>query len=272
MISQDTSVLTFFVVGCQRCGTTWVDAALRGHSEVFLPQKKQSYFFDRYYDKGIDWFMERFRGVESHHLAIGEVATGYCLPEASGLLAKHFPDVKLIMVMRNPIDRAYSNYQSRKIESGWNSFEQAIESDQDLLIRGQYMDQIEGLLKHYDREQMLFLLYDDLHNDDKMFLKTILDFICVESSEESKLIGQRKNAAMFPNLKKMLHQLGLKSLVNMMSQSWVGDKIRRSRKNKGRAYQPMKKETKQRLQKHFAPYNSRLSKFLERDVSSWNVS
>ncbi len=260
------------MVGCQRCGTTWADAALRDHPEVYLPEKKQSYFFDRNYDKGVEWYLQRFNGAQEKHKAVGEIATGYCLLEAAPLMAKHFPDIQLMMVMRNPIDRAYSNFQTRQIESGWESFEQALDSDPDLLIRGQYMDQIEGLLKYYDKGNILFLIYDDLHADDRSYLKTILDFIGVDSKMENKLIGQRKNAAMFPHLRKHLHQLGLKSLVNKISKSWLGDRIRRSRKNKGKAYQPMKQETKAKLIEHFQPYNERLSAFLERDLSSWNVS
>lgn len=62
--------LTFLMVGCQRCGTTWIDAALRDHPEVFLPAEKQSYFFDRNYDKGIDWYLEKFSSVDSGKVAV----------------------------------------------------------------------------------------------------------------------------------------------------------------------------------------------------------
>ena len=192
MTTTEYSDVTFFMVGCQRCGTTWMDAALREHPQVFLPSKKQSYFFDRNYDKGMDWFMERFEGIKPSQIAVGEIATGYCLPESVPRMAKHFPDVKLLMVMRNPIDRAYSNYQSRKSECGWTSFEQAIEVDEDLLERGKYADQIDALLEHYPQEQLKLLLYDDLHEDDRSFLTSILEFIGVESEFDSKLFGQRK--------------------------------------------------------------------------------
>ena len=272
MPAPETSDVTFLMVGCQRCGTTWTDAALRGHPQVFLPERKQSYFFDRNYERGIDWFMERFAGVTPENLAVGEIATGYCLLESIPLMAKHFPDVKLLMVMRNPVDRAYSNFQTRQVEEGWSSFEMALESGSDLLLRGQYIDQIEHLLKFYDRNQFLFLLYDDLHHDDKAYLKTILEFIGVDTTLDSKLIGQRKNAAMFPKFRKWLHRFGLKRLVNLVSKSWIGDRIRRSRKSKGRAYQPMNHKTKDTLLTHFAPYNSRLSEFLQRDLSNWDES
>jgi len=270
MTATEHSVVTFFMVGCQRCGTTWTDAALREHPQVFLPSKKQSYFFDRNYDKGMDWFMERFKGIESKQIAVGEIATGYCLPGSVPRMAKHFPNVKLLMVMRNPIDRAYSNYQSRKSECGWTSFEQAIESDVDLLERGQYADQIDALLEHYPREQLKLLLYDDLHEDDRSFLTSVLEFIGVESDVDSKLFGQRKNAAMFPKTRKVLHQFGLKPLTKLLSQSWIGDTIRRKRKNKGKAYQQANVETREKLVKYFLPYNTRLSELLNRDLSHWN--
>ena len=254
------------MVGCQRSGTTWTDAALRNTPpKSIFQRKKQSYFFDRHYNKGIGWYVERFKDVEPQHVAVGEVATGYCLPEAIPLMAKHFPKIKLIMVMRNPTDRAYSNFQSRKAESGWSSFEQAIESDPDLLQRGQYIDQIEQLLSYYDEDQLLLLLYDDLHEDDRLYLNRILDFLGVETDVHTNLIGQRANAAYYTKLRKFLHSIGLRGFVNALSKSRVGDLIRKSRKNSGQAYRPMDIQTKEKLVKHFAPFNVRLSKLLQRD-------
>ena len=268
----DCDRVTFFMIGSQRCGTTWTDAALRAHPHVYLPEKKQSYFFDRYYNKGLNWYLEKFQGVLPQHVAVGEVATGYCLLHAIPRMAKHFPNVKLMMVMRNPVERAYSNFQSRQTEEGWNSFEDALTSGSELLERGHYIDQIECILKHYDQKNTLFLLYDDLSGSDGEYIKSVYDFIGVDSDIKSKMIGQRKNSAMFPSLRRLLHQLGLKPLISCLSKSWVGDSIRRSRKKKGNAYRPMKQETKETLIAHFLPYNDRLAEFLGRDLSKWNES
>ena len=271
MSFQDTSILTFLMVGCQRCGTTWTAAALVDHPSIFLPEKKQSYFFARFYDRGIDWYLDKFADVEPGHKAVGEIATDYCLPDSIPRMAKHFPDIKLLMVMRNPIDRAYSNYQTRQIESNWSSFEDAIESDSDILERGQYSDQIDNLLEYYNRDQILFLLYDDLQFDDRLYLKKILEFIGVDSEVKSKLIGQRKNAAVFPKLRNSLHKLGLDPVVRIIRKSIIGDWLRRSRKKKGAGYKPMNSETRKKLIEHFRPYNSRLSTQLQRDLSHWNT-
>jgi len=260
---------TFMMVGCQRCGTTWTDAALRNHPEIYLPNQKQSYFFDRNYDKGIEWYLGRFQDAKEGEL-VGEIATGYCLIDAVPLMHKHFPEIKLMMVMRNPIDRAYSNYQARKVEQGWTSFADALEREPDLLTRGEYIDQIECLLRHYDSEQILFLLYDDLYQDDRAYLMSILEFLGVNASIESNLYGQRKNAAMFPRLRKVLHCCGLKPVVNWISRSSIGDAIRRQRKRKGKSYSMMDMETMSILNAHFKPFNERLADFLNRDLSQWS--
>ena len=83
--------VTFLMVGCQRSGTTWVDAALREHPEVFLPRLKQTYFFDRHHDRGADWYLEQFAGAEPEHRAVGEVATGYCLLDSIPRVAALLP-------------------------------------------------------------------------------------------------------------------------------------------------------------------------------------
>ena len=119
MNSPEVSVVTFLMVGCQRCGTTWTAAAIRDHPEVYLPSKKQSYFFDRNYDKGIDWYLERFKEAEPQHLAVGEISTGYCLTQISPLLAKQFPNVKLIKytckrIRRSPLTDSTTSYPKKR--------------------------------------------------------------------------------------------------------------------------------------------------------------
>ena len=267
----DASVVTFLMVGCQRCGSTWVDAALRDHPEIYLPAQKQSYFFDQHYDRGIDWYLDRFRDVTSAHRAVGEIATGYSLPHAVPMMAEHFPDAKLIMAMRHPIERAYSNFRTRRAEQGWSSFEDALEQSPDLLERGAYIDQIEHLLEHYPRDRMLFLLYDDLDRDDRAYLRRILEFLEVDPDIDSRQIGQRKNAAAYPRLRRVLHRAGLKPALRALSKSPVGDMIRRRNKKTGGVAAPsIDPATRTRLVDHFRPLNDRLGTFLDRDLAAWN--
>jgi hypothetical protein len=263
--------ITFLMVGCQRCGTTWVDAALREHPEIYLPPQKQTYFFDRHYDKGIEWYLGQFAGAGPQHRAVGEIATGYCLPGAVERMARHLPHIRLIMTVRHPVDRAYSNYKTRIAETGWKSFEQAIDADPDLLVRGRYIEQIEALLRHYPRQRLLVLLYEDLDRDDRAYLGAILGFLGLEPSFECSQYGQRRNAVMFPRARRVLQKVGLRPALLALSRSPVGAAVRRINKRRGKVTSSdMDPQTRARLLEHFRPFNDRLAAWLGRDLSAWN--
>ena len=264
--------LNFLVVGCQRCGTTWLDAALRDHPQVYLPPQKQTYFFDRTFDLGVPWYMEQFAGVTDSHQAVGEVATGYCLPDAIPRMVRALPDVRLLMIMRHPVDRAYSNYQARWAEQGWSSFAQAIEQDDDLLARSRYSEQIEKLLEYYPQERIKLLFYDDLAFDDRSFVREIYQYIGIDPEHKPAVIGQMKNAAMFPLIRSAAKRLGVAPLLGAISKSSVGTAVRKAHKRSGkRGYEPMSPAMRQELLEYFKPYNKRLAEIADRDLSDWDV-
>ncbi len=271
MNTPQPEIVTFLMAGCQRCGSTWVDAALREHPEIFLPTQKQSYFFDENYDKGIDWYLKIFEEAKESDLAVGEISTGYCLPHAVVLMAKHLPHIKIIFAMRHPVERAYSNYQVRKAVNNWSSFEAALEQEPDLYDRGRYIEQIESILEHYPREQLHCVLYDDLKQNDRKYLHSILNFLGVDSTFESSQIGLLRNASMFPRLRKMLHSIGLKPIVTMLSKSGLGNAVRRyNKKNRKPSSSTMNPKTRAKLASYYKPYNDRLAEFLGRDLQHWN--
>jgi Sulfotransferase domain len=264
--------VTFLMVGCQRCGSTWVYEALKEHPEVFLPAAKQTHFFDLSYENSMDWYLDHFDNLKPIHKAVGEVATSYCLPEAIPLMAKELPNIKIIMVMRNPIERANSFYRSRAPHEDWKSFDDALNNDPEILSRGQYIDQIEILLNHYTKDQILFLFYDDLQKDERAYISQIYKFLGVDSTFEPSVIGNPIRAAMFPRLRRILRQMGLTPLVNLVNKSFVGDMLRRYIKKKQNSQgtpNNIPQHIEEKLRKHFQPYNKRLAEFSGRNLGSW---
>jgi hypothetical protein len=269
--SNTPETITFVMAGCQRCGTSWVDAALREHPEVFLPSQKQTYFFDENYENGFDWYLEQFEGCTQEHRAVGEISTGYCLTNAVPRLAKHLPHIKIILAMRHPVDRAYSNYQVRKAVNNWSSFESALEEDPDFRVRGQYIDQIEALLDYYPEDRIHCTMYDDLRSNDRDYLKSIFTFLGVDNTFESSQIGLQRNASMFPRLRKGLEAIGLKPAVTALSKSAVGDLVRRRNKKRRKlSSTTLDPATRMELVEYFKPYNDRLFKYLGRTLEHWN--
>jgi hypothetical protein len=261
----------FLVVGVQRCGTTWLDSALRGHPQIFLPATKQSYFFDRTFERGTDWYQTRFTGAGPQHDAVGEVASGYSLPHAIPRLAEHLPDARLVMALRNPVDRANSYYQGRSVKYGWKSFEEAVEAEPDILERGRYIEQIELLLQHYDRDRVLVVFYDDLIRNDRDYLRSILRFLNVDEHWQSPLLGKMVQTAAFPRVRKILRRLHMDGAIKMVSKSPLGDPIRRYLKaSSNRRYPSLAPDVRQGLVDYYAPLNERLGAFCGRDLSHWN--
>ena len=119
--------MDFFIIGSQRCGTTWIHKLLE-KCDINLPINKQTYFFDRNINLGLDWYQSQFSNSNGS-IKKGEVATGYCLPEAFSEMNKCFPNSKLILIVRDPIDRCYSNYVKRRDDYGSKSFAQVLNED-----------------------------------------------------------------------------------------------------------------------------------------------
>jgi hypothetical protein len=186
-------------------------------------------------------------------------------------VAKHLPDVRLIMAMRNPVDRSISSYFSSQSEHRWKSFDDYVANRPDVLERGHYAEQVEALLSYFTRSQILLLFYDDLVADDRSYLRLILRFIGVEEEFACTQIGAIRNSTTFPRIRNALYRVGLRSAVRAMSRSYIGNFIRRTR----RSWKPSKHSTsdpaiRQRLIEYFHPWNSRLSALTGRDLSAWD--
>ena len=190
--------IDFFVLGSQRCGTTWIDTVLRSSGAVLLPINKQTYFFDRNYSKGFDWYRAQFTASPNHDYKLtGEIATGYCLDGAIDRLAESFPKAKVILVVREPVARAYSNYQKRNSDYPDLTFEQAIAEDTDLVARGLYGEMLERIRARYSEQQVKVVYFEDLQMNPEGFIADILDFLGVEIRIDPAFFSQDVNSSIF---------------------------------------------------------------------------
>ncbi len=261
----------FLMVGGQRCGSTWLDSALRGHPEIFLPGRKQSYFFDCHYERGIDWYLERFSEARPQHTAIGEIATGYCLAHAVPRLARHLPEARLVMSVRHPVERAYSYYQSRAVVRGWRSFAEALAAEPQILERGRYIEQIEALLGHYPRQRLLVVNFEQLGRDGHGYLQQILAFIGVSTDYRSPQVGKVVQTAAFPRLRRTLRRIGAGPVVGWIGKSALGDPLRRFLgRSTARRYPPMPAAERAELCAYFASCNARLARLTGWDLGHWD--
>ena len=165
----------FIGVGAPKCGTTSLHDILYDHPQIQLPSDKELHFFDNpeHFEKGPEWYASHFS--EDDRIR-GEFTPAYMSYDTTPERIKEVvgADVKLIFMFREPVERAFSEYQHNYRRGLINdaSFEEAIERDLSdkttvgfdkrlfsFIQRGRYADQVERFLKFFPKENMLFIRF-----------------------------------------------------------------------------------------------------------------
>lgn len=223
--------MDFFILGSQRCGTTWIHELLKSKG-VCLPTNKQTYFFDRNYHLGLDWYYSQFAEL-TPEAKKGEVATGYCLPDFFSRLNEHFPSAKLILVVRHPIDRAFSNYSKRKDEYGECSFVQAISQDEDLLTRSLYGEMLEHIHSCGRGDDLLILFYEDLVKNPSEFAAAIFEHLDIEINESTDVsLPGVVNSSRYSDIARAMKAWRLSWLVRLLRRMKVKALVERAYKER----------------------------------------
>jgi len=101
---------TFLIIGPPKCASTSLHFYLGQHPEVFVSKDKEPHFFSDYYQRGIEFYENLFKDA-GNAKAIGEATPAYSfLPFAMERIHTHYPEVKLIISFRNPVERAFSHW------------------------------------------------------------------------------------------------------------------------------------------------------------------
>jgi Sulfotransferase domain len=168
----------FLYVGTSKAGSTWLFNILSLHPEVYLPSNKGLYYFDSHFDMGRDGYLAHFRGAGDAH-AVGEISHSYLSsPEAPERIAALNPDMHLLVCLREPVDRAFSDYLDLQKNGLFNgSFEEALERYPSLIERGRYATHLERYLQFFPREQLHIGLFDELKADPQSYADSVFDFL-----------------------------------------------------------------------------------------------
>jgi hypothetical protein len=195
----------FIIIGAQKGGTSWLRYHLRAHSSVFLPES-EVHFFDKkhHFSKGQGWYESHFQSARSSQI-IGEKTPDYLWTTSDGAeqhkagaqerIYDLYPDVKLIVTLRNPVNRAVSalNHLIRTQRvSPLHEVDDLLFGDmQDhvdahgVLSEGLYYRQLQTYLDLFDRDQMLILLFEeDVVGNPRETLCRLYDFIGVSPDVE----------------------------------------------------------------------------------------
>jgi hypothetical protein len=176
----------FLVIGAMKAGTTSLYHYLRAHPEVFMPAIKELDFFaeEGNWRRGFGWYAKQFREADPKAVAVGEASTVYTKhPNYRGVperIAAHLPDVRLIYVVRDPIERIRSHYQHRvAVGAEKNPVDRAVLENPTYLNFSRYAFQIEQYLPHVPRERILVITSESLRRDRRDTIRRVYDFVGV---------------------------------------------------------------------------------------------
>lgn len=190
---QEKRKLHFVCVGAQKAGTTTLHDILNQHPKIGLPVVKESHFFskDEQYSKGLHFYFKYYFSQRKKELMYGEVNPEFSYDQiVSERLKEHFKELKIIMIIRNPVDRAFSQYLMTK-RRGLEplSFEEAMEKENDRLVspdghmnysyaaRGKYCEQIKRYQDLFGKGSVKIILFEDFVRATPEKIQEICEFI-----------------------------------------------------------------------------------------------
>lgn len=181
MAESDTNTIpTFLYIGTSKAGSTWLFNTLALHPEVYLASDKGLYYFDQHLDRGQEWYLGQFRAAGAQR-ARGEISHSYLSsPGVPQRIAALEPGMRLLVCLREPADRAFSDYLDL-VKNGQfdGSFEAALERFPRLLDRGRYATHLARYLDVFPRDQLLVQLFDDLRRDPQRYADQVFEFLGV---------------------------------------------------------------------------------------------
>ena len=291
----------FLLVGAAKSGTTSLFNYLTQHSDIYIPEVKECRFFSQlpknYKGLGAEFFpnsgitdervyFNLFIGHEDK--VCGDMSNDYLYYYEKSIknIKKYLGnEIKIVIVLRNPIDRAYSNYMHH-IRDGWEniSFEQALDDENRRIEEnwgwsyhyvktGMYYYQVKAYLDNFRQTKIYF--FEELKFKDSL-LKDLYAFLEVRFTKELK-DNKEYNVSGYPR-NKLIHNLLnkdnaikkiIKPVVNSILPKGSIQKVVSNIQNKNLKKVSMKNDTRERLKNVFEDDIKKLSNLIKMDLSHW---
>lgn len=223
----------FLIAGAPRSGTTWLYELLDRHPEVYMakPVQPEPKFFlvDETYNRGIGYYSRRWFSNAGNARILGEKSTNYLeSPAASERIHKNLPGVKLIFILREPVERAYSNYLWSQM-NGWEHEDfataLALEKQRERELpkklryvrpyayfsRGLYADMLHPYFERFPRDQILCLRFDDISEIPEILAERLHQFLGIRPRPgDARNLGvinpsEKKECTMLREIREILH-------------------------------------------------------------------
>lgn len=300
----------FLVIGAAKSGTSALYRYLKQHPQIYMSQIKEPHFFafegerpsfqgpgdQELYDyigvSDIETYRALFEGV-SKETAIGEASTAYLyLSRARDRIRHYVPEAKLIAILRDPAERAYSNFLHlvRDCREPLRDFARALQAEEDRIQNnwgplwhykqtGFYYAQLKRYYEVFEREQIKIYLYEDLNDDPLSVLRDAYGFLGVDNTFVPD-VSMRYNVSGVPKnervhaLYEFLHRPHpvksiFKPLLPHESRRRLRERLLNALRNQNLTKPPFPLEIQRQLEEVYREDVLKLQELIQRDLSEW---
>jgi hypothetical protein len=264
----------FVIIGAAKAATTWLRNQLSARPDVFLP-KEEPHFFSREYGRGVEWYRSLFQEAAGNQI-IGEKSADYLAdPAAPERMARLLPAARLVVQLRNPVERAYSDYcmlyRRGSVGADISSYLGSRPSNEPRFLEdGLYFKHISRFLDWYPASQLSAITYDDIRSRPEQMVAEIATFLDLPDLSRPVPLVPNANVKDAPLLPLRLRQAlapAKKWAAPLRSQAWF--KAIHGKLAREIAYPPLTADLRASMQDRYAGDVEQLGKLLGRDLSHW---
>jgi hypothetical protein len=290
----------FIIIGAMKAATTSLYTYIKQHPDIFMTKVKEPMFFNNFQQENnynilgskskksttLEEYLAMFKDAKNEK-AIGEASPAYIYNEnAPYLIKENLPDVKIIAILRQPTDRAYSNFlhTKRADRENVNSFEQAIKIEKERISdnwsplyhyiqKGFYSVQLKRYYNLFPKENIKVYLFEDVVKTPKETLKDIFKFLNVDEnieidvSKKSNVSGTPKGILGFILKKMRYYNLMPKFAISDYLPTFIISLLFKSvYKDTEKLDSVLRKEL---TDKYYREEILKLEKLIDRDLSNW---
>jgi hypothetical protein len=275
---------TFLGIGAQKSATTWLYDILSDHPDVCLSANKELDFFSYYFDFGYQWYERNFN-EQQNAIATGEVSPSYLhSTEAPKRVHDYEPAMKLIVILRDPVQRAISNHKHEvrinHLRGDDLSFEYGLKNNPMYIGQGMYATHLHHWQKFFPKHQILVELFDDVVADGAGVARRVYEFLEVNPAHQPAALTERSNESYVDRspgletsknwLRTLIRAMHLGGLWKALGDSGIRNLYRSfNRRPSQSAIPKLLPETRDYLDQIFADEITRLESLLGRNLDVW---
>lgn len=275
-----------FHVGPQKTATTWVYNCFKEHPQVVTPKKDATHYYTLYYHKSFEWYIKHFDDSDGNKTFFDPTPNYFRSPFAAERIARDNANAKIIICLRDPIERAFSHYWHEKKKKRFNFKFEEVFQNFDLYTNwiepSMYSVHIERFVRCFGWPQIKIMWFDDLESDPEQFIKELFDFADIDTTFTPSILKRKLNVARPPDFWGKGFYERLKTTLNRTRVAPQLQWLKNKASIQGEAEQNSVKKPKdietvcnvdpeviKELLAHFESEYSNLERMFSKDLSAW---